>query len=55
MPREWTVFCAKCGLPLKEPGGLLFSPPDTRNAIAAVAKFHLCVKCYKKISKKISG
>jgi hypothetical protein len=37
------IKCYKCNQELKEPGALLFGPPDN---IGLVKKYHLCRKCY---------
>jgi len=39
--------CDMCKKELKEFGGILLSPPKKN----IVKKFHLCVECYKKISR----
>lgn len=39
------VSCEACGGELKEPGGLLFSPPDASGLL--VLKHHLCTVCYR--------
>lgn len=39
--------CDKCKKELKKFGALLFSPP-VKNV---VKKFHMCVACWKKISR----
>jgi hypothetical protein len=38
--------CDKCQAELKEFGGVLLSPPDSKNK---VLKLHLCKTCYSKI------
>ena len=39
-------ICDKCGNELSAFGGLLFSPPDSKNI---VKKYHLCVECFDKL------
>ena len=44
--------CAKCGKyfdPQDEPGGILFSAPDTINNGTDVQKYHICRECVRKI------
>ncbi len=41
-------ICDKCGKELTEFGAILFSPPDQKST---VKKFHICVSCYRKITK----
>jgi hypothetical protein len=44
-------ICDKYKKELKEFGGILLSPPDSKNK---VRKFHLCKKCYTEIVKQFS-
>jgi hypothetical protein len=41
-------ICDSCGKELDRFGGLLLSPPDSKNR---VRKYHLCVKCFNSITK----
>ena len=41
-------WCLGCGEELNEPGAILFSPP---NMLGARVEFHLCLNCYKPLSK----
>ena len=43
-----SIRCDVCKEPLKELGGLLFSPPKDN----IVKKLHLCVACHKKTLEK---
>lgn len=47
--------CRMCHEPLKEYGGLLFSPPTEMmgNEIGQVVKSHICVQCYELITNFI--
>lgn len=42
--------CDVCKKELKDFGGILLSPPDSRSK---VKKFHLCKNCYQEIVKKL--
>jgi hypothetical protein len=42
--------CDKCKKELKDFGGILLSPPDSKDK---VRKFHLCKDCYKEIAKEM--
>lgn len=42
------LWCDICDEILKEQGALLFSPPTA----CQVIKFHVCVKCWKKLARK---
>ncbi len=42
--------CDKCGEELQDFGGILLSPPDSKGM---VKKFHLCIKCYEKMSAEL--
>jgi len=44
------VSCGNCFKELKEPGALLFSPPDGEDRCD---KYHLCVPCFEKIMSKL--
>lgn len=39
------VVCDCCKIPMTEPGGLAFSPPD--DLIDVVVKYHLCRACWR--------
>jgi len=42
--------CDKCGMELKEFGGILLSPPKGH----IVKKFHLCKVCYREIYRDLN-
>lgn len=44
------IACDICDKFLKEQGALIFTPP----VLYQVIKVHVCVKCWKKISKKLN-
>ena len=46
------LYCNICGRELEEPGALLFSPPDK---YGQTLKYHLCKKCYQKLSWLINS
>lgn len=41
--KPWPPSCDGCRVPLTEPGGLVFSPPNEHDECT---KSHLCVECY---------
>jgi len=41
------IACDICQMDMKEPGALIFTPP---NIVHRVIKVHVCVKCWKVIS-----
>lgn len=45
------ISCDRCGAPLVEPGGLVFSPPTPPHsgAGAVLRKFHVCRSCWPAI------
>lgn len=53
-PTGLAIDCDGCGRPLAEPGGLMFSPPDSGTA-HAVEKDHLCTHCYWRIKTFIAA
>jgi len=40
--------CNICKEELQDYGAILFSPPDKKST---VKKYHICLKCFKKIKK----
>ncbi len=40
------ILCDKCTKPLKEQGGLIFSPPDKFHQLK---KYHICVNCWEEL------
>lgn len=38
--------CDACGHVLKEPGALVFSPPDQ---VDHVRKLHICIQCFERL------
>lgn len=47
------IRCYKCKKELDRPGAILLSPPLSFIDKSTVEKYHLCVECYKEISKLI--
>lgn len=45
------ITCIKCGETLREPGGLLFSPPTDNKC----DKAHLCKRCWAMLVSWIKG
>lgn len=45
------VKCDRCGEELKEPGGLVFSPPEAGVSL----KFHVCDKCWPSVALIVQG
>lgn len=46
------IKCDRCDKELKEPGGLLFSPPKSKTD-SVCTKWHLCKECYLIIELEI--
>lgn len=45
-------ICDKCGEELKKFGAILLGPPKRKKKKYKVVKYHICVKCYKKLKKE---
>jgi hypothetical protein len=45
-------LCDKCGGELNDFGGLILSPPDSKNR---VKKYHLCKGCFNLLEKTLAG
>jgi hypothetical protein len=46
--KKLVIACSFCGRVLKEPGGLIFSPPKSPGVLGtcSVRKYHICQKCW---------
>lgn len=41
------ITCSRCNADLKDPGALIFSPPNQQGT---VVKIHLCIDCWKDLT-----